>query len=275
MGGAFLSSGGILIRNIEHTDPWAILFYRSIGFVALLLSIIVISNRKQTFNAFVKIGKYGVSLAIALSLGFVCYVFAMLLTTVANVAIFISAGPLFTALLSWTFLRERVFFRTWVVIFFATIGMVLMFSDSVNSGQVLGSIIALVLPISFAVMVVMIRSAGDISMVPATCLAGMFAAVIGLCFAENLFVTLYDLRLLIILGMGQLGLGFLFITMGTRYVPAAESALLSLSETFLAPILAWIFLSELPSLLGLIGGVIVVFCVCIQGVSSMLYGPKS
>ena len=116
LGGAFLSSCGILIRNIEHTDPWAILFYRSIGFVALLLSIIVISNRKQTFNAFVKIGKYGVSLAIALSLGFVCYVFAMLLTTVANVAIFISAGPLFTALLSWTFLRERVFFRTWVVI---------------------------------------------------------------------------------------------------------------------------------------------------------------
>ena len=74
-----------------------------------------------------------------------------------------------------------------------------------------------------------------------------------------------DLILLLVLGVVQLGMGFMLITMGTRYIPAAEAALLALSESVLAPILAWLIIMEVPTTLALTGGIIVLTCVAVQG----------
>ena len=270
LGGICLSSGGILIRNIQDADAWAILFYRSLGFVGMLFSVILFRYGRWTPQAFRAIGVNGVVLSIALGSGFVCYVFSMLLTTVASVSFIISAGPLFTAVLGWIMLRERVAPLTWVVIAGAMVGMGLMFADGLAGGRVAGTIIAVGLPVSFAIMVVMIRRAGDVDMLPATCLAGVVSVIVGLIISDTLAVTLHDFLMILILGVGQLGLGFMLITFGIRHVPAAESGLLSLSESLLAPIWAWLFLAEIPAPLAMGGGLLVLTCVGIQGVATTL-----
>jgi DME family drug/metabolite transporter len=265
LGGAFLSTGGIIIRFLSVTDSWTVLFYRSIGFVTLLLIVIIFRHRSNTLRAFQATGANGMWLAVTLGCGFRSYVFGMMLTTVANVSFIISAGPLCAAVFGWILLRERVAPITCLVIAGAVVGMGFMFADGLSTGRVIGNLVALLLPLSFGLMVVLIRRAGDIDMLPATCMAGVISCVAGLVFSGSLSVSAFDLMLLLVLGIVQLGMGFMLITIGTRYVPAAEAALLSLSESILAPVLAWIILVEIPSPLALIGGVIVLSSVAVQG----------
>lgn len=264
LGGICLSSGGILLRYVQHVDTWAILFYRSIGFVGLLFTVIVYRHGRQTPQAFRATGRNGLYLAATLGGGFSCYVFAMLMTTVASVSFIISAGPLFAAILGWFILRERVSAVTWLVIAGAAVGMGLMFAEGLAGGRLAGTVIAMGIPTTFAVMVVLIRRAGNRDMLPATCLAGVVSLMAGLIISESLAVSLNDLVWIIFIGIGQLGMGFMLITLGTRHVPAAESALLALSESVLAPIWAWLFLMEMPEPLAMGGGVIVLSCVGIQ-----------
>ena len=47
-------------------------------------------------------------------------------------------------------------------------------------------------------------------------------------------------------------------TESARYVPAAELMVLALIEVILGPFWVWLILDEAPTLLGLIGGVVVV-----------------
>lgn len=265
LGGAFLSTGGVLIRFMTVTDSWTVLFYRSLGFVSLLLVVIYFRHGKNTVGAFRAVGTNGLWMALTLGCGFSCYVFGMMLTTVANVSFIISAGPLFAAIFGWFLLRERVSFATGMVIAGAVVGMGLMFADGLSGDRMTGNLVALMLPLTFGLMIVLIRRAGDMDMLPATCMAGAVSGIAGFVFSDSLSVSTADLWLLLALGVVQLGIGFMLITIGTRYIPAAEAALLSLSESILAPVLAWLIIVEVPSTLALIGGVIVLSCVAIQG----------
>ena len=70
--------------------------------------------------------------------------------------------------------------------------------------------------------------------------------------------------LLVSLGVGQIGLGFVFLTIGGRLIPAAEVALITLLEVVLGPLWVWLVLSERPGVATLVGGVVVLAAVAIQ-----------
>ena len=55
----------------------------------------------------------------------------------------------------------------------------------------------------------------------------------------------------------QVGLGFMFITIGSRYIPPHRAALYILLEPILAPIWAWAGVGENPPMIELLGGLIV------------------
>jgi hypothetical protein len=54
----------------------------------------------------------------------------------------------------------------------------------------------------------------------------------------------------------QVGAGLILYTLGSRSLPAAELALLSLAEVLLGPLWVWLFLGETASLNTLIGGMV-------------------
>ena len=272
-GGLCLSSGGVLIRSVEHVDPVAILFYRAIGLIGLMLFYTFWRYGRRTPSAFRAVGIKGLVMAAALGGGFVTYVYAMLNTSVANVSFIISSGPLFAALFGWLILRERVSTATWAVIAGAAVGMGLMFAEGLGTGSMFGNAIAVAMPLSFAIMLVAIRQAGEIDMVPAGCMGGVVAAFIGLVFGGAVAVAPTDLLIMLMLGVGQLGAGFLLITIGAKYLPAAETALLALVESIAAPVWAWLFINELPGPLSLAGGLIVLGCVVVQGLRTLRRSP--
>ena len=267
--GVMLSLAGITLRHMEAASGWQILFYRSLAFFIVLTLYLGFRYRARTVRAFVGMGRPGLVVALSLGLGSTCYVFALLLTTVANALFLISSAPFMTAVLGWIVLRERVRPATWITMTIALAGISIMIFNGIQSGRLLGNIVALGTPVSFAVMLVTLRRAGNRDMIPAICLGGLFGVGLGLAMSDTLVLSRHDLVLCLFLGVVQYTGGFVLITLGARYLPAAEVALLSLVEIVLATIWVWIGVGEVPALLTLAGGGIVLSAVVSQAVMGL------
>ncbi len=263
LGGAFLSLSGIFLRHIEQANGWTILFYRSSAFFITMSTILAFQYRRRTTLAFRAVGKKGVYAAILLSLGNVFYIFAMLNTTVANVVFIIGSAPLITALLCWLFLKERISVWGMVAMVLAFFGIGLMFADGFNTGSWFGSLLALAMVVMYAFYLLLLRGNQSVDMVPATCLSGLITALIAFPMLSGFNISQHDLIICILLGTVQFGAGFWLLTIGVRYIPAAEVALFSLSESILNPI--WVFLGvgEIPSKLTIYGSAIVLISVVV------------
>jgi drug/metabolite transporter (DMT)-like permease len=83
-------------------------------------------------------------------------------------------------------------------------------------------------------------------------------------FSDPGLATSEDLVLLALLGVGQMGLGLAFLTMGARLLPASEVALITLLEVVLGPLWVWISISEQPSVATIGGGIVVILAVLLQ-----------
>lgn len=256
-GGACLSTGGLVLRAIESADGWQIIFFRSLAFIVTLLAYLALRYRGRVIEAFRTIGWPGLIVALSLGVSFACYVFAILLTTVANAVFTLAVGPFMAAGLGWLVLRERIRASTWLAMAAAAIGVGLMFGDGLLTGRILGNLVALAVPSLFAVTVVVLRRHKDVDMVPATCLAGLVSLLISAAMMDGVAISGRDLGLSLLLGSAQVGAGFLLITIGARYVPAGEVPLFGLTETILAPLWVWLVVNEVPSVLTLAGGVVV------------------
>ena len=260
-GGLCLSCGGLILRHMEAADGWQITFYRAIGFLALFLVYLAFRYRGGLPAAFRAIGWPGLLLAATLGISFSLYVFAILLTSVANAVFTLAIGPFAAAALGWLLLGERVGRATWLAMLAALCGVGLMFADGLTTGRWLGNVVALGAPILLAVGVVIMRRHKDVDMTPATCLAGVFSLLLGFFLSGSVVVPLSDVLLGLLLGSVQLGLGFLLLTLGARSVPAGEVPLFALTETIFAPIWVWLVIDETPSLLTLAGGAVVLVAV--------------
>ena len=101
-------------------------------------------------------------------------------------------------------------------------------------------------------------------MAPATCLSQVLVFVLAAPFAHPSQVGAQDVALLATLGVCQIGLGFVFLTIGGRLIPAGEVALITLLEVVLGPLWVWVFLSEQPATAALFGGAVVLAAVLVQ-----------
>ncbi len=74
-------------------------------------------------------------------------------------------------------------------------------------------------------------------------------------------VGAWDFGMCTVLGVVQIGFGLMAYTAGSRYLPAAELALLALTEVILGPIWVWLGVGEVPSRWTLVGGMIMLLAV--------------
>jgi drug/metabolite transporter (DMT)-like permease len=63
---------------------------------------------------------------------------------------------------------------------------------------------------------------------------------------------------LMILGFGQLGLGYVCFLYGQKYLPAIESALIAMLEPILNPLWVWIGHGEFPGYWAMAGGALII-----------------
>ncbi|MFL2898844.1 MAG: DMT family transporter [Candidatus Pelagibacter sp.] len=264
LGALSLSFGGLIVKSFEGANLWQILFWRSIFFILVVSIFLTITYRKNVLKAFVKSGFPGLIGGLILSTGFCGYVFAMYNTTVANTNFIIQTQTIFLAVFGYLFLKEKVSKITLVSIILAISGIILMVGSSLSPGQMSGNIAAFIMPISFAILILIIRKYPNVDMVPLQLIAGIVAMIIGYLFAGKILISLYDVYLGFLAGFFQLGFGFILITIGARRTPSALVGIIMLTEAVLGPLWAWLFVNEQPPLIVLIGGSIVIISVLLQ-----------
>ena len=101
-------------------------------------------------------------------------------------------------------------------------------------------------------------------MLLALLLAAIIATLITLVFIDDFSISRRDLGASIYLGVFQVGVGFILLMLGARFVPAAQVGLLALIEPVLGPIWAWLTVTEIPSNATLLGGFIILTAVGID-----------
>jgi len=264
LGACSLSFGGLIVKSFEGSTLWQILFWRQFFFIIIVSFFLVVTYKKDIFKAIYKSGLPGLVGGIVLGCGFSGYVFAMYNTTVANTNFIIQTQAVFLAIFGYVFLKEKISKITFVSIILAILGLIIMLGSSLSPGQMSGNIVAFTMPITFAVLILIVRKYPHVDMVPLQLVAGIVAMFIGYLFSVKISISTHDIFLAFLAGFFQIGLGFIFITIGARKTLSAMVGIIMLTEAVLGPFWAWLFINENPPFFVLIGGAIIISAVFLQ-----------
>jgi len=267
LGAVCLSFGGIIVKSFEGANLWQILFWRQFFFSVIVAIYLLFTYRKNFFKSFYNSGLPGFIGGIILAIGFAAYVFSMYTTTVANTNFIITTETIFLAVFGYFFLKEKINLITFISIILGMSGVLIILGNSLSiqtSEQFLGNIVAFIMPISFAILVVIIRKYPNVDMVPAQFTAGVAAGIIGFLVAGQLSISIHDLFLALMAGFFQIGFGFILITVGSQTTPAAVVGVMMLTESVFGPLWAWLFINEVPPIAVIIGGSIIIFSILFQ-----------
>lgn len=275
--GVLWSTVGLGIRMIEDAVVWQILLYRSISMSLFLYVLIRMRSGESPFVQIRRVGTPVVVAGLSLVAAYSGGIYAIQNTSVANAMLLFATSPFMAAVLGWIVLKEPVRTATWIAIAVAIGGIAIMVADKSGSVALAGSLAALGSAFGFAVFTVALRWGRTSEMLPAVFLSGLFAIAITLaiCLGLGLSVVLSPQDGGIAMGMGvfQVGAGLILYTLGSRSLPAAELALLSLAEVLLGPLWVWLFLGETASVNTLIGGVVLLAAIAGNALSGKRRKP--
>jgi drug/metabolite transporter (DMT)-like permease len=256
------STAGVLQRELT-TDTATQLAGRAFFGALFLGAFVAVSNRGRAIGAFRSMGLAGLSVAVCTAIASGSFIVALNHATVANVLFMQAVAPIAAALIAWAALGEGITPRAWLAMAVAILGVGLMVGGP-GSGGALGVGVSLLMTLAFAVSIVITRHRRDVSMAPAICLSQVIVVLVFAPLADPASVTRHDLALLVLLGVGQMGLGLTFLVIGARLIPAQEVALITLLEVVLGPLWVWISISEKPATTTVVGGIVVIAAVLIQ-----------
>ena len=248
------STGGVAVRFME-AGPWEQAFWRSV-FLAIAVGLFLgVRHRARLPGAFRAMGWRGPVSGLAVAGSSLFYFVALADASVATVLVLMSTTPLLTAILAWVVLGERFGAATLLAIAATMAGIGIMVGpvDLLAGGWrgLLG------LGVSFfgAINIVVVRGTRPgTDMVPAVVLSGVFLALGSAFVGDPLSVSAKDLAICAFMGVFQVGLGLTLFVTGIALLPAARAGLLTLTETLLAPIWAWLGAGEVPDQRTLAGG---------------------
>ena len=261
LAGVLWSFMGLAVREIA-AGTWTILFWRAAGMVPVLAAFIIWRSGGRPWERMRRAGVAGLIGGISLIFAFAGAIYAFQATTIANAEFLFAASPFLAAVLGRALLGEAVSGATWVAIAVAAVGIFIMVGDGLSAGETAGNAAALITALGFAAFTVSLRWGRLEDMMPAVVLGGVFtiavaAVVLGLR-GEGLAASGRDLVISTGMGALLLGLGMALYTLGSRVVPAAELALMSMVEVLLAPLWVWLALGETASRGTLLGGGILI-----------------
>ncbi len=277
LSGVFWSSMGLGVRMIEAANVWQILLYRSIALATFLFVIISIRSGYKPLQKIKKSGLAGAIGGASLVMAFAGGIYAIQTTSVANAMFLFAAAPFLAAFFGWIVLRESVRRATWIAMTAAIVGIAIMVLNGISLGRTGGNLSALASACGFAIFTIALRWGKLEDMLPAVFMAGIFAIITSglVCWFMDYGYTIptNDVAIAILLGVFQVGLGLVVYTIGSKVVPAAELALLSMTEVLLGPLWVWLFLGETAEFYTLLGGSVLMLAIAGNALSGLRRKP--
>lgn len=272
--GAILFAPDSLMLRLMGMEQWPTLFWRGlVGGGAITAVCLVIHGRRYPakIRALGATGLVFVALFCATSF---CFVYAVRETSVANTLFLVSTSPVFSGLIAWAALGEAPDRRTIRTTVIALAGVALIaFGSGRGPNSLLGDLAALGAAAALAGTFVAARAVRPLDMTPLLGPAGLVSAAIAGLLAADLTIRDGALAPLLVMGLAIMPIATICLTLGPRYIPAAEVSLLMLIEAALGPLIVWWALAEHPGAMTIFGGLVILSALLWSGVEQARAGP--
>lgn len=245
------SIGGLCIKVI----PWNGM---SINGARTLIALVVIGiylaiiRHKPRFNRWIFLGSLCIFGTNAL------YSVANKLTTAANTIVLQFTAPIFVIVFSALFWKRRpqkLDIAACVVVFG---GVLFFFVDSLEAGGALGNVLAILSGAAYG-DVFLLNDFPDSDAISAVFWGDVLSAVTGLPFLlQEQPLAPTALFSLVILGVFQVAVAYILLTIGLRTTPAVTASLVSGIEPVLNPLLVALFYGETIGRFAFIGAAVVI-----------------
>jgi drug/metabolite transporter (DMT)-like permease len=258
------SIAGVTTRHLEHARGFEVTFWRSFFTFVSLLVILPIIHGQTLLSKFKQGGLYLWICGVCWGVMFTAFMTALTMTSVANVLITLSMGPILTALFARIFIGHKLPVRTLVAIIVAGAGIAYMYAAQINLSdikQLAGMLVALGVPIAAAVNWTLVQHSQaqghDVDLVPAVMVGALISSAVTLPLSMPFQASGQDISLLAMLGLVQLAIPCTLAVVCARYLKAPEVSLLALLEIIFGIALAWVGANEQPGSPVLLGGSLV------------------
>lgn len=262
---ALLSTGGLLLKLVD-LPPMTIAGSRAI--ISTFVVWLYVKKPKFTFS------KAQVSGAVCYSMMVIGFIIANKWTTAANAIVLQFSAPIWVAILGVWILKEKIRWFDLLAILFVAMGILLFFIDDVDGGNLPGNIVAVLSGVALAGVTISLRFQKNESPVETTLLGHILTAIIGFPFIFGVVFTPMDIIGILLLGVFQLGIAYIFYSIAIKYLTALEAILFMFLEPILNPIWVFMVIGERPSLLSIAGGVIVLITIILRSIVANKYEQK-
>jgi drug/metabolite transporter (DMT)-like permease len=257
------SIAGVVTRHLDAARSFEVTFWRSFFTVPALLIILPVLRGRDVFRRMRGGGLALWTSGLCWCGMFTFFMVAITLTSVANVLVTMSIGPLLTALAARLFIGHRINARTWTAIVVAGCGIGYMYGSQITQGvSLVGTLVALCVPISGAANWTVTQHAHaqgrNVDLMPAVLIGAVLSSLLTLPLAYPFQASSHDLVLLAGLGVVQLAIPSALVVLCARVLKAPEVSLLGLLEVIFGILLAWVGANEVPQPNVLAGGALVI-----------------
>lgn len=251
------STAGIFTKGVV-AGAWSVIFWRGV-FAALFTTGWTIG--KGTFrHNFFEMGKSGWAVGVVGALGTAAFIPAFKLTSIANVSFIYAVAPLIAAVIAWLAIGERITMRTLIGSVLALVGVGIIVSGSFGQISLQGDGLALVMTAATATIMVIYRKYPSTPGAGPSVMQSLFLLPPSFILGSPLQTALFEIFVLAAFGL-LFAIASVTLAEGAKRVPSGQTALIVALEVPLAPILAFIIFTEVPTTATLISGVLVLFAV--------------
>ena len=274
LAGIFWSFGALTVRYMidGHDYVFQYLFYRGVSISIILIIYLYFREGISFYKNFYKIGISSILGGIFLATAFTGFIFSITMTTAAVTLFMLAAMPFIAAIVGYFILGEVLKRSTLIAMVIAFIGVCVMIINDSISGTALGAIIGFISATGFALYTVTIRWKPETPKFTTVVLAGLFCALFSffiLGFSFKPFTVMPEINSYLSLLHGFLvASGLILYSLGAKYLPSAELALLSLMEVVGGVLWVWLpilGINEVPSTTVIVGGIIITLAVIYYG----------
>jgi drug/metabolite transporter (DMT)-like permease len=255
-GAAIDSTSGIFTRLLP-SDGFTTASGRGLAAFVILMLVLLLRDGRGAIRSLFAIGFWGFAFVALNGSGMVVNILSLSLTSVANFFMIFATAPFVAALGAWALLGERPDRATLLAAFAGLAGIAVMMFAGARSGSLLGDILACVCVLLYCALVLVLRHARRIDILPTITLTVLTSGVLALPFADFSAMTPRDGWVMAAFGCFQLALGNMLIFTAVSRIPAAQGGLLGILIAGFAPLWVLAFLGEVPPPTTLAGGAII------------------
>lgn len=252
------SIAGIVIKQI-NCSAVVITGFRSLFSAITVIAFMKLTGLKFTFSRRV------IPTAVCMCITFFCFVGANKLTTAANAIVLQFTSPVFVMLISAVIYKTKFKPSDIAAVALTLFGISLFFFDQLDSGSMLGNIVAILAGFFMAGIFVFGGNSSRAERMTGTLIGHIMAAVIGISFLPFTQNVIDGKAVIgfVILGVFQLGIPYILVALALSNCPPLACNLIGVIEPLLNPVWVFIFNGERPGKNAFIGAVIILVSITV------------